>query len=102
MEFLAEPELWIAIALFVLLGIAVRAKVPGMVGKALDDRAAVIASELETAKRLRTEAEALLAQYRKKANDVEKEAEAILTAAKAEADAFAADSRAALKIQIER
>lgn len=102
MEFLAEPELWIALAMLVIVGIAVRAKVPSMIGKTLDDRAATIAAELETAKRLRAEAEALLAQYRKKAGEVEKEAEAILTAARADAEAFAAESRAQLKLQIER
>jgi F-type H+-transporting ATPase subunit b len=102
MDILAEPELWIALAMLILVGLVVRMKVPAMVGKALDDRAATIAAELETAKRLRTEAEALLAQYRKKANEVEKEAEAILTAAKAEAEAFASESRAQLKLQIER
>jgi F-type H+-transporting ATPase subunit b len=102
MHFLAEPELWIALAMLVIIGIALRAKVPSMIGKALDDRSATIAAELETAKRLRAEAEALLGEYRKRAGEVEKEAEAILTAAKADAEAFAAESQAQLKLQIER
>jgi F-type H+-transporting ATPase subunit b len=102
MEFLADAEVWVAIGFFIVIGLLVWQKVPGMVGKMLDDRAATIAAELETAKRLRIEAEALLAQYRKKSGDVEKEAEAILTAARAEADVFARESRAALTLQIER
>lgn len=102
MEFLADAELWVAVGFFIVIGIIVWQKVPAMVGKMLDERAATISAELETAKNLRAEAEALLAQYRKKATEVEKEAEAILTAAKADADAFAAESRAQLKLQIER
>jgi F-type H+-transporting ATPase subunit b len=102
MEFLSEPELWVGVGFVAILAIIFWQKVPAMVGKALDDRAAAIAAELETAKRLRTEAEALLTQYRKKSNEVEKEAQAILLAAKADAEAFAAESRAQMKVQIER
>jgi F-type H+-transporting ATPase subunit b len=44
-----------------VIGIIIWQKVPAMIGTQLDDRAAMIQAELETAKRLRTEAEALLA-----------------------------------------
>ncbi len=46
-----------------VIGLLVWKGVPGMIGKMLDQRAAVIAAELEEAKRLRAEAAALLADY---------------------------------------
>jgi len=76
--------------------------VPAMVGKMLDQRAAVIAAELEEAKRLRAEATQLLEDYKKRAASADAEAATIVEAAKAEAAQFAKDSRAALAQQIER
>src|SRR4051812_3888118 len=102
MELFSDAEFWVGIGFIAVIGIIVWQKVPAMVGKSLDERAAAISAELDTAKRLRIEAEALLAQYRKKAADVDKEAQAILTAAKAEADVFPTEARAPLKLQIER
>jgi F-type H+-transporting ATPase subunit b len=102
MEFLQEPELWVGLGFAIVIGIFLYQRVPAFVGAALDARAAAIAKELDEARRLREEAEGLLAQYKKKAQAVEKEAEAILTEAKAEAERYAAESRAALKQQIER
>ena len=60
----------------------------------LDDRAAVIAAELTEARRLREEAQALLADYRQKAASAEAEAQSIVTDARAEAERFAVESRA--------
>jgi F-type H+-transporting ATPase subunit b len=76
--------------------------VPAFIGAQLDQRAAAIARELDEAKRLRDEAEAVLAEYKRKAANAEKEAESILTEAKAEAERFAAETRANLSAQIER
>jgi F-type H+-transporting ATPase subunit b len=76
--------------------------VPGMVGKILDQRAAVISAELDEAKRLRAEAAALLADYKKRAAGAEAEARDIVDAATAEAAQFQKDSRIALEAQIAR
>jgi F-type H+-transporting ATPase subunit b len=102
MEILQEAEFWVGIGFVVVLGAFAWKRIPGMIGAALDARAAAIAKELDEAKRLREEAETLLAQYRQKAANADKEAEAIVVAARAEAERFAADSRAALTAQIER
>ena len=61
-----DPTFWVAVGttLFVLL--AIRMKVPSMVTTMLDERAAGIKAELDEARRLRQEAEVLLAEYRKK------------------------------------
>ena len=102
MEFFSDPEFWVAVGFATVIGIFLYQRVPAFIGAALDTRAAGIAKELDEARKLREEAEALLAQYKKKAASVEQEAEAILTEAQAEAERYAAESREALKQQIER
>ncbi|HEY1632165.1 MAG TPA: ATP F0F1 synthase subunit B [Rhizomicrobium sp.] len=101
-EFIKDPEVWVGVGfLLVLIGF-VFVGVPRMVTTALDARAASIAAELDTAKKLREEAEGVLAQYQRKVQQVDLEAEVILTAAREDAARFEADSRAALGIQMER
>ena len=102
MEFLKETEFWGAVGFVIVVGIFLYKRLPAFIGAALDARAAAIAKELDDARKLREDAEALLAKYKAKAAAVEQEAEAILTEAKAEAERFAAESREALKTQIER
>lgn len=102
MELLHDPEFWVAVGFVLVIVLLVWKGVPGLVGKALDQRAAVIAAELEEAKKLRAEAANLLADYQKRAASAEAEAAGIVEAAKAEAAQFAKDSRAALAQQIER
>ena len=102
MDFLKESEFWVAVGFVIVVGIFLYKRLPAFVGAALDARAAAIAKELDDARKLREDAEALLAKYKAKAATVEQEAEAILTEAKAEAERFAAESRESLKGQIER
>ena len=83
---------------FVALGFVLFVLLLGYLGvhrtlaKALDDRASLIADELAQASRLRTEAEAVLASYQKKAAEAQFEADAILTTAREEAEALAAET----------
>ncbi|MBV9046279.1 MAG: ATP F0F1 synthase subunit B [Alphaproteobacteria bacterium] len=102
MHLLAEPEFWVAVGFLAVIGLLLYVGVPKMVGTMLDARAAGIKAELDEAKRLREEAAALLADYQRRQSAAEAEAQAIVTDAKAEAERFAAESRAALKLQIER
>jgi F-type H+-transporting ATPase subunit b len=102
MELLSDSHFWVGIGTLIFFGILLWQKVPALITSALDARAAAIAKELEEAQRLRTEAEALLAEYKKKRADAEGEAGAILAEAKAEAQRFATESRAAIAAQIER
>ncbi|MBT7757807.1 MAG: ATP F0F1 synthase subunit B [Rhodospirillaceae bacterium] len=60
-------------------------KVPGMLTKALDDRAKKISDDLEQARQLREEAQALLANYERKQRDALAEAEEIIARARDEA-----------------
>lgn len=101
-EILIEGETWVAVGFVLVIALLLWKGVPGMVGKMLDQRAAVISAELEEAKRLRAEAAALLADYKKRAAGAEAEAQVIVADAKAQAAQFAADARTALTAQIER
>lgn len=102
MDFLTNPEIWVGLGFLIVIGIILWQRVPAFVAASLDQRAAAIAKELSEAERLRHEAQALLAQYVKKAADAEKEAESILREAKEEAERFAAEARSQLKVQVER
>lgn len=102
MELLSDSHFWVGVGTLIFFGILLWQKVPSLITSALDARAAAIAKELEEAQRLRTEAEALLTEYKKKRSEAEGEAAAILAEAKAEAERFAAESRAAIAAQIER
>ena len=102
MELFRDPEFWVGIGTLVFLGLLLWKRVPALVARSLDARAAVIAKELEEARRLRSEAQALLAEYQKKRAAADEEAGAIVTEARAEAMRFAAESQAAITAQIER
>ncbi|MFN7104366.1 MAG: F0F1 ATP synthase subunit B [Pseudorhizobium sp.] len=78
------------ILFFVLLAYL---KVPGMMGKALDQRADNIRNELADAKRLREEAQHLLAEYQRKRKEAEAEAREIVAAAEREAAMLTEDAR---------
>jgi F-type H+-transporting ATPase subunit b len=102
MEMLHEPEFWVALGFVIVIGVLIYAGAPKMVASLLDARAAAIRAELDEAKRLREEAERLLVDYRARSARAEQEAQTIVTEARAEAERFAVDSRAALTLQIER
>ena len=95
-------EFWVAVAFGVFLLVLLYYKVPKLIAKSLDDRAESIRKELDEAHRLRDEAQALLADYQAKHRNVSEEAQAIVSQAKHEADAFAHESRDALKDMVER
>jgi F0F1-type ATP synthase membrane subunit b/b' len=74
-----DATFWALVGLVIFLGIVVYVKVPGMIAKALDKRADKIRNELEEARKLREEAQALLAEYQKKRKEAEKEAAEIVS-----------------------
>ncbi|MBD0416076.1 F0F1 ATP synthase subunit B [Oryzicola mucosus] len=87
-----DATFWATVALFLFLGIIFYLKVPGMISKALDERAAKISNELEEARRLREESQQLLAEFQRKRKEAEKEASEIVEAAKREAAMLAEDA----------
>jgi F-type H+-transporting ATPase subunit b len=94
--------LWVFFGLVVVIAIMVYVKVPGMVVKALDDRAAKIRGDLSEARRLRDEAEELLKDYRRRTANAEAEAEAIVAQARKEADALASEARTRIEDYVVR
>lgn len=93
LTFFGDPSTWVLVSFILFIALLVYLKVPALVAKMLDDRAAKISKELDDAKTLRAEAEALLAEYKKKRSDAEGEAASIVAAAKSEADAYAVDAK---------
>ena len=99
---MAKPEFWVAVSFFGFVGLLLYYNVPDLVGKALDDRADRITQELDEARRLREEAQALLGDYQKKREAAEEEARAIVEQARREADALATETRKNLIESLER
>jgi F-type H+-transporting ATPase subunit b len=102
MNWINNPEYWVLIAFLIFLGICWKAGVPGQIAKALDGRATAIRNELDEARRLREEAQTLLADYQRKQREAEGEAKSIIDQAKREAEAMAADTRKSLAEALER
>ena len=97
-----EAETWVAVAFVIFVGLAIYLKVPALVAKMLDERADKIGRELAEAKRLREEAQALLAEYQKKRVEAEKDAANIIAQAKVEAESYSVETRRKLAETIER
>lgn len=99
---LSNTDLIVLIAFFLFIGILFYFKVPGMLGKMLDDRASGIQSELDEARALKEEAQALLASYERKHAEVQEQADRIVAQAKEDAERAAQEARAALETSITR
>ncbi len=95
-------EFWVAVSFFAFLLIVLYYKVPSMITKILDERAETIRKEIDEARRLREDAQKLLADYQQKHRSAGQEAEAIVEEARREAEAFAQETRAGLKDTLER
>ena len=81
------------VGLILFFALIIYLKVPGSVAGSLDRRAEAIRKELDEAKRLRIEAEALLAEYQRKAKEATAEAAGIIDQAKREAEALGAEAK---------
>ncbi|MGI9481389.1 MAG: F0F1 ATP synthase subunit B [Hyphomicrobiales bacterium] len=99
---LSTPDFWVGVSFLLFIALLIWKKVPAMITNALDERAERISAELEEAKKLREEAQALLADYQRKKTEAEKEAEAIVAQAKSEAEAYSVEARKKLAESLER
>jgi F-type H+-transporting ATPase subunit b len=93
MEFGLNEPFFALVALIIFIGVVIYLKVPGMMAKSLDDRADQIRNELAEAKRLREEAQHLLAEYQRKRKEAEAEAAHIVAAAEREAQMLTEEAR---------
>lgn len=99
-EMLYDPHFWVAVAFVLFIALSYK-KISGLVIKGLDGRAARIKAELDEARRLREEAEAVLADYKQKQAEYLKEAEAILKSATADADTLRQHAEQELKTALD-
>jgi F-type H+-transporting ATPase subunit b len=101
MHLFADAEFWVLLAV-VIFAIVVWKPVRRAVTGTLDERATRIRGELEEARKLRDEAEQLLADYRQKEREAEADARAIIAHARDEAERIAVQSARDLQQSLER
>lgn len=102
MELLAhDTGVWVAISFALFLFIAFKLGRKSVIG-GLDARINEVKNEIETAERLRVEAQELLAQYQRKQRDAEKEAKDILGRAQEQAKELSEKSEADLEALMAR
>ncbi len=97
-----NAEFWIMIAILVFFVVLWRAKVPGMATKALDDAAAKVQAQLDEAKRLREEAQALLTQIQTQRAETERAAAELLRNAEKDAERMRAEAAVRLEEDVKR
>ncbi len=73
-----EAEFWVAIAFLLFIGVLGYFGAHKRLVNSIDDRRERIKAELAEARRLKSEAEALLASYRRKQQEAEREAQTIV------------------------
>ncbi len=100
MEF--DNTFWATVAFFTFFGLLIYMKLPKTILGGLDSKIKKIQSDLDEAKQLREEAQALLAEYERKRKAAESEAEEIVTAAKEESARMAEEAKVALEELIAR
>jgi F-type H+-transporting ATPase subunit b len=91
---LFEAEFWVAVSFVIFMGILAYVGVPAMMARSLDARGVRVKAELDEARRLRDEAQALLAEYQGKRHEAEREAETILSNARLEGERLTAETAA--------
>jgi F-type H+-transporting ATPase subunit b len=97
-----EAEFWVAVSFIIFVGTLVYLGVHRQLVKSIDGRRERITAELDEARRLRSEAEALLATYQRKQHEAEQEAQAIIAGAEAEAKRLATEAEAKIEEFIAR
>lgn len=99
---LANTDFVVLIAFIVFIAVLIYFKVPGMIGGLLDKRAEGIQDELNEARKLREEAQSVLASYERKQKEVAAQSERIVAHAKEEARLAAEQAKEDLKASIAR
>ena len=102
MSFFGNSDLVVATTTILFILLLIYLGVPGKIAGLLDARAEKIRGELEEARRLREEAQTLLASYERKQKEVEGQAEQIVANAKTEAERAAEEAKANLELSIQR
>lgn len=96
-----DPTFWVLVAFVIFIGLLAK-PVGRMIAGALDSRAEEIRKQIAEAEKLREEATALLAGYRKKQQNAAKEAEDIVARAREEATRATEQGFARLEAALKR
>lgn len=99
---LNSPTIWVFFAVVLFLLCLAYFGVHKKIAGALDARADKIRTELDEAKSLREEAQALLASYQRKQKEAEEQAESIVKQARHDAEIMATNARKDLAERLER
>lgn len=102
MEFFGEAESWVLVSFLLFVCLMVYLKVPKILLRLLDEHSFRVSMQLTEARKLRDEAAAMLADYKKKQADAEQQAADIMASAKADAEQFAIDSRQKMTETLDR
>jgi F-type H+-transporting ATPase subunit b len=102
MSLLYNTDFVVAIGFLIFVGTLIYFGVPGQITRRLDARAEGIRRDLEEARALREEAQALLAQYERKQKEVKSQAEDIVTAARAESEKAAVVAKEEIRRSVAR
>ncbi len=99
---LRNTDFIVLLGFLLFLAVLAYFKVPGLLGGMLDKRSQGIRNELDEARALREEAQALLASYERKQGEVAAQADKIVANAKAEAEAASVQAHKDLDATIAR
>jgi F-type H+-transporting ATPase subunit b len=97
-----EAEFWVAASFVIFVLILGYFGVHKILLKGIDDRRDRIKAELDQARQLKEEAQALLAKYQHKQQEAEREAQAIIASAHEEAARLAAEAAAKMEELVAR
>jgi len=99
--FYTDPAFWVGLAFLLVVAFLFKPVAKGLTAT-LDERAASIRTQIEEARKLREDAQALLAEYKRKQRDAMAEAEKIIAQARADADRLKVDAEKDLENAIAR
>ena len=100
--FYLQSEFWVLIPVLLFFALLLWKGAFRSMGSALDARAQAISDELDEARRLREEAQGLLASYQRKQAEAEEQARVIVEQARRDAESMAVKARADLADRLER
>ena len=92
-----QAEFWVAVAFVLFIAVLGYFQVHKLIVNRIDERRDRIKAELDEARRLKEEAQALLLQYQGKRQAAEQEAAAIVAGAQAEAGRLAVEAKAKME-----
>lgn len=99
---LNNTDFVVTLGFLLFIGVLVYFKVPALITGLLDKRADKIRDEIDQARKLREEAQSLLASFERKQKEVTAQADGIVRAARTEAEAAAAQAKADLERSMAR